>query len=199
MKGHLKDIVKSNKNYKVYLKDSAHPAPFIISFGRVTDKDEIDGGYAHVLSTSTSLDDIPNSLVGWKNLDDLEEELEIFEEWPPESMLVDTLFEICSWGSFKKELGLASKEQIILEIDEKNPVLNMTIKLRKTRPGEDYYERIHNILCAIANCEYFELNDIHFNGPVDIENYSTIGVYQFDPSVKLIRDSATIALTFGTI
>lgn len=193
-----KDI-KSNKSYKVHLKDSAHQAPFIINFGRVTDKDAIDAGYAHVLSTSTPLDNIPNSLVGWQNIDDLEEELDIFEEWPPVSVLVDKLYGICSWDSFKKQLGLERKEQIILSTDGKTPVLNMTINLRKAKRGEDYCERIHNILCAMVNCKYFELNDIHFNGPVDIENYSNIGVYQFDPSVRLIRDSATIALRFGTI
>lgn len=191
-----KDI-KSNRSYIVSLKDCDTPTYFIVNFGKVTDNCAIDEGYVHVLSTS--LENSPISL-GWRKFEELDKELDILNEWPPHGWLVKTFTDICSWPSFKKHLGLDwKKEQVLLDSDGTGTTLNMTILLRKAKPNEDYCKRIHDILCAMVNYEYFEITDIHFKTPIDIENCSQITIYKYDPVVRMISETVSIKLTFGTI
>lgn len=181
-----------NKNFVVYLKNGT--VPFVINFGRVTDKGEIDEGQVHVLSTS--LDDIPQSLTpGWRSLEELDEELDLMYEFPePANTLVWDLLDICSWNTFKKEMGMGKGEQIGITTDGETPTLNMTLYLKAKNMGEDYSERIHNILCGMVNSESFAINDIHIRTPIDIENCSHITVYRFNPMVKMIEEFVSIAL-----
>lgn len=184
-----------NKNFVVCLKKKGmeNVPPFVINFGRVTDKGEMDEGQVHVLSTS--LDDIPQSLTpGWRSLEDLDKEMELLYEFPPVNILALDLVEICSWNTFKKEIGMGRGEQIGISTDGETPTVNMTLYLKAKNMGEDYSERIHNILCGMVNSESFAINDIHIKTPIDIENCSHITVYRFNPMFNMIEEVVSIAL-----
>ena len=182
-----------NKNFMVRLKKDMENVPFVINFGRVTDRGEMDEGQVHVLSTS--LDDIPQSLTpGWRSLEELDEELDLVYEFPPANILIWDLLDICSWNTFKEEIGMGKDEQIGITTDGETPTVNMTLYLKAKNMGEDYSERIHNILCGMVNSESFAINYIHIKTPIDIENCSHITVYRFNPDVKMIEEFVSIAL-----